>query len=97
MPTHPSTRPRTSGGSGGIYGYHTGDVFDPGAQNQVFEPQFALPILQLIGSGIYAGHTPRPVNPQVVFATGARTIAGLGGIISGQLITQPLNVPSEAE
>lgn len=86
----------------GFYHLHPGYVFLPGAGNAVFEPTFQLPIIQLIGSGIYAGPAPglvhqRPLlmvtqNPQVAIGQ-AVPVAGIGGVIAGQWINQPLNVP----
>jgi hypothetical protein len=83
-----------------FYQYQFGDLFTPGAGNVVFEPAFALPSIQLIGSGIYAGPAPgvvrpyfRSTNPQFISAVQAATVAGIGGPIAGQFVTQPLSVP----
>lgn len=92
MFTHAAVRPRRDTVPG-LYYMHHGDVFLPGAGNIVFEPKFALPVIQLIGAAIYAGHTPFATQraPQVI-AMQAAPVAGLGGLISGQFLTQPLNV-----
>jgi hypothetical protein len=91
--THPATRPRSQIVPG-LYHYHSGDVFLPGAGNAAFEPAFQLPVIQLIGYGIYAGPAPSPIQraPQI-YVSHAATVAGLGGVIAGQFVTQPLNVP----
>ncbi len=91
--SHPASRQR-SPVVPGLYNYHSGDVFLPGAGNAAFEPAFALPVIQLIGYGIYAGKAPNPLQraPQI-FVSHAARVAGLGGVISGQFVTQPLNVP----
>lgn len=91
--THPADRQRSQVVPG-LYHYHSGDVFLPGAGNAAFEPAFQLPVIQLIGYGIYAGSAPNPLQrtPQIYVSHAAR-INGLGGVISGQFVTQPLNVP----
>ena len=93
MFTHPSSRAQGATVPG-FYHYHYGDVFLPGSQNVVFQPAFTLPMIQLIGAAIYAGPAPNPRqrSPQI-FVTQAAPIAGLGGMISGQFVTQPLNIP----
>ncbi len=77
----------------GVYRGHPGDVFLPGAGNWVFEPRFGLPPIQLIGAAIYAGRAPSPVQRQIIRTVHATTTAGLGGLVAGQMITQPLNTP----
>lgn len=88
---HPAGRPRAAAVPG-LYHVHHGDVFLPGAGNVVFEPKFALPPIQLIGAGIYAGALRVTQGPQIR-TTYATTTAGLGGLVAGQIITQPLNTP----
>jgi hypothetical protein len=75
-----------------LYHVHHGDIFLPGAGNIVFEPKFSLPISQLIGAATYAGHTPYATQrPPQIIAFKVVPTAGLGGLISGQFITQPLS------
>ena len=75
--------------------YHVaeGDIFLPGAGNAVFLPTTGLPPLQLIGHGIYAGPSPSPIQPQLVYANQTAPVSGIGGVVAGQLINQPLQVP----
>jgi hypothetical protein len=77
----------------GFYHTHHGDVFLPGAGNVVFEPAFQLPFIQLIGAAIYAGPAPRSIGRPQVFSVQAVPLAGIGGQVAGQFVTQPLNVP----
>lgn len=97
----PINRPRTATVPG-LYHTHAGDIFLPGAGNAVFEPLFQLPSIQLIGSAIYAGPVNQPgvtrryfqtIQPPQVFINKTAPIAGVGGVIAGQLIHQPLSVP----
>lgn len=91
--SHPATRQR-SAVVPGLYHVHHGDVFLPGAGNIVFEPLFSLPLIQLIGAATYAGPAPDPLQrtPQI-FVSQSATVAGIGGMVAGQFMTQPLNVP----
>jgi len=80
-----------------LYQYHTGDVFLPGAGNAVYEPAppvfpAILPIVQLIGASILAGQLRVTQYPQV-YANQTGLVAGIGGVVAGQIVGQPLNVP----
>jgi len=79
---------------GGLYQYELGPRFDPGAQGEVFEPLFELPLLRYIGAATRAGFLRVTQQPQLWFnqQTG---IVGLGGLQAGQLISQPLIDPTQ--
>jgi hypothetical protein len=82
----------------GLATFHHGDVFLPGAGNAVYEPAppviaAVLPIVQLIGASIIAGRAPSPHQLPQVYANQTALIAGIGGVLAGQIYGQPLNVP----
>lgn len=77
--------------SGGIYSYHEGALFTPGAENFVFEPNFELPMQTIWGRGFIRNpNVFSPIQPQQVYSQPQISINGLGGIISGQMALQPL-------
>jgi hypothetical protein len=78
--------------------YHQGDIWLGGAESKVYEPALPwvpaiLPPVQLIGNAIYAGPPPSPIQGVQVYANQTMLIAGIGGVLSGQVINQPLNIP----
>jgi hypothetical protein len=76
----------------GLYHVHQGDVFLPGAGDKVFQPAFALPVIFYVGHGIPAGSLSPIQRPQS-FVTQVARVAGIGGVMAGQWINQPLNIP----
>jgi len=93
--SNPYFRPRTTTVPG-LYRYHAGDVFFPGAGNAVFEPAFQLPIIFYVGHGIPAGYLSPIQKPQLYVGQTAR-LAGIGGVQAGQMFTQPLNIPNSTD
>jgi hypothetical protein len=77
-----------------LYGYHLGPRFDPGAQAEVFNPFNSLPLIVIRGAGRVAGALDVLQHPQVWF-TQQSGIVGLGGIVPGQIMFQPLIDPSQ--
>jgi hypothetical protein len=77
-----------------LYSYHLGPRFDPGAQAEVFNPLFTLPIVLFRGAGRVAGGFMVTQHPQVWF-TQQSGINGLGGVVPGQINFQPLIDPSQ--
>jgi hypothetical protein len=77
----------------GLYRTHHGDVFLPGAGNVVFEPAFALPVIYYVGHGVPPAATLSPIQRPQVFVSQVAKVAGIGGVMAGQWINQPLNVP----
>jgi hypothetical protein len=77
--------------SNGIYHYHEGAVFTPGAENFVFEPQFELPIQTVWGFGFIRNpNTFNPFQPPQVYANPQTMLQGIGGLMAGQMALQPL-------
>ncbi len=74
-------------------------VFYPvGAEDAVYRPAYPvvpamLPMVQLIGAGVYAGNAPSPIFGPQVYALQTAYVAGVGGPLAGQTIHQPMNVP----
>lgn len=74
-----------------IYRYHEGDLFTPGAQNFVFEPNFELPLQAVWGFGFIRNPNPfKPTQPPQVWSHPTVTSVGLGGLQAGQFDFQPL-------
>lgn len=80
-----------------LYQYHLGIRFDPGAMAETFDPLFVNPLFSVGGAGRSYRGTPNPVQPPQVYFNQQRGVNGLGGIQTGQLISQPLIDPSTFE
>lgn len=94
------TPPIPSEGSGfdGIYNYHEGDIFTPGAMNWVFEPTTELPLYAIWGKAFTRiANTFNPIQPPQIYAQPHVVTSGMGGLQAGQLELQPLLVPDETE
>jgi hypothetical protein len=83
-----------------LYAYHQGDVFLPGAESQVFEPNFELPLKGIFGQGSDVNQgTHYPDARWPVFAavplvsSPLATQVGLGGLQAGAFVQQPLLDP----
>jgi hypothetical protein len=75
----------------GIYNYHEGDIFLPGAENFVFEPNFELPLVAIWGNAfLRTPNTFKPLQPPQIYANATVTTAGLGGLQAGQVELEPL-------
>lgn len=79
-----------------LYQYVLGRRFDPGAEAEVFEPLFALPVINFRGRARVAG-TLAILQPAQTYFTPQIGVVGLGGIQAGQVISQPLLDPSDFE
>ncbi len=79
-----------------LYNYHLGPRFDPGAQAEVFNPLFQLPLVSFRGRGRVAGEFRVEQRPQVWFKQ-QNGVVGVGGFQAGQVILQPLIDPSDFE
>jgi|SRR5271170_1440574 len=89
----PSTAFETLGQdeSDGLYNYHEGDLFTPGAQNWVFEPNFELPMVTIWGQAFLSGvNTFPPFQPPQVWAQPNVFNNGVGGLQAGDMELQPL-------
>lgn len=76
--------------------YKVGDVFLPGAGNEVYESPTELPVIVFRGRGRVAGALSIFQPPQIWFNPQVG-LNGLGGIQAGTLILQPLLDPSQFE
>lgn len=72
-----------------LYHYILGIRFDPGAQAEVFQPLFGLPLISFRGNARLAGSLRVLQHPQVWFHRQVG-IQGVGGLQAGQIISQPL-------
>jgi len=78
-------------GSAGIYSYHEGDIFLPGAQNFVFEPNFELPLVAVWGNAfLRTPNTFKPLQPPQIFANPTLVTNGIGGLQAGSIELEPL-------
>jgi hypothetical protein len=78
--------------------YHRAPFYPVGAGDAVYEPAFPvvpriIPIVNFSGNGVLAGNAPNPIHGPQVFAFQTGLVAGVGGSLAGQFITQPLNIP----
>jgi hypothetical protein len=81
-----------------LYQFHHAIFYPVGAGNAVYEPAppivpAMLPIVIISGHGILAGCAPSPTQPPQVYANKTAFIAGIGGVLAGQIFGQPLQVP----
>lgn len=74
-----------------IYSYHEGDIFLPGAQNFVFEPNFELPIVAIWGNAfLRTPNTFKPLQPPQIYANPTVRHNGIGGLQAGTVELEPL-------
>jgi hypothetical protein len=75
----------------GIYSYHEGDIFLPGAQNFVFEPNFELPLVTIWGNAfLRTPNTFKPLQPPQIYANPTLVTNGVGGLQAGSVELEPL-------
>lgn len=77
-----------------LYNYILGHRLDPGAQAEIFEPLFSLPMINFRGPSRLAG-TFQTIQPPQLTVQQALAVAGIP-TTAGQLISQPLMVPDDA-
>jgi hypothetical protein len=78
-------------GEPGLYFYHEGDIFTPGAQNWVFEPSTELPLQTIWGMAfLRKPNTFNPLQPPQVYAQPTVKNSGLGGLQAGSIELEPL-------
>jgi hypothetical protein len=69
----------------GIYNYHEGDLFSPGAGNWVFEPNFELPLVTIWGNAfLRRPNTFRETQPPQVWSNPTVVQNGIGGLQAGE-------------
>ena len=78
----------------GLYSYHAGFLFDPGAERAAFEMRFGLPLFDALGIDVRAGAL-LPLQPPQVYVNLANRIAGIGGLVAGNIALQSLTTPEE--
>jgi len=79
---------------GPVYHFHIGDLFTPGTGNYVLDPKYETPLNTIWGFGfLRVPNTFRPVEEAPLVAGIAVPVSGIGGVVAGQIITQPLSVP----
>jgi len=75
----------------GLYFYHEGDLFTPGAQNWVFEPTTELPVVTIWGNAfLRRPNTFNPVQPPQVWSGPNVQNSGIGGLQAGTIELEPL-------
>lgn len=80
---------------GGVYAFHEGDLFTPGAGNWVLEPSQETPLATVWGHGfLRVPNTFNPLQPPQLYANPNVATNGIGGSIAGQMIFQPLMEPA---
>lgn len=93
----PFFRPRVALNSG-LSNVHHAIFYPVGAGNAVYEPAYPivpamLPIVVISGRGILAGAPPNPNQPPQLYASKTAMVAGMGGVMAGQIYGQPLQIP----
>lgn len=78
-----------------MYHFHEGDLFTPGAQNFVLDPFQELPLQTIWGHAFLRqpnSFQPIPPTPVSFIPPGTSfvRIAGIGGLVAGQVAFQPL-------
>ena len=80
---------------GSLYRYHQGQIFKPGAEVEVLEMGFSLPMLALLGTCVLAGAPPAALAGPQVYIAPANHTSGIGGSIPFQFLrTQGLIDPN---
>lgn len=75
--------------NGPVYNFHQGQILTPGTQNLVFEPGFELPVFP-VAKGVANLQQLGPLQPPQIYQSQAIPIAGVGGLIAGQIALQQL-------
>lgn len=80
--------------SASLYSYHAGDIFLPGADRWVFEPNFELPLVTIWGNAFIRNpNTFSPIQPPQVWSHPNVMNNGIGGLQAGELSLEPLINP----
>lgn len=77
-------------GAPNLYSYHQGLVLTNGTRQLVFDQETTLPSISFRGSGRTAKYQLNSEQPAQVRANLAVPIAGIGGLMAGQIQQQPL-------
>lgn len=77
---------------GAFYTYFEGDLFTPGSSNWVLDPSHETPLSTVWGHAfLRTPNTFNPIQPPQVYNVAMRPTNGVGGVVSGQMVTQPLS------
>jgi hypothetical protein len=87
--------PNTDYPAGGLYLFHEGDLFTPGTGNYVYDPTFELPMKTLWGGSTNQAFLRTPnvwkvLQPPQVFSQPTVKTSGIGGLVAGTVVMQPL-------
>lgn len=96
--TGQSSSPQKVEGAGMPYAFYEGDIFQPGAENWVFEPQVEGPLMTIWGHAFLRNpNTFRPEQPPQIYSNPSITNTGVGGLVAGQIAFQPITEPTESQ
>lgn len=87
--------PAQVAGRRGLYHFHEGDLFTPGTGNWVLDPSLETPLNTIWGRAFL--RTPNTFNPlqqPQVYANQTVVPNGIGGLVAGQIVFQPLQEPA---
>jgi hypothetical protein len=74
-----------------LYQYYEGELFTPGALNWVFEYPFEYALQTVWGNGfLYRPNYWNPLQPAQPYQNPYIVTNGIGGLVAGQLASQPL-------
>jgi hypothetical protein len=75
----------------GLYHFRVAPFVHPGIGNLVFEPKFGNPLFMVAGPSqpVQGQLSPVSTSPVLSAQFGFR-VNGLGGLVSGQIVSQPL-------
>jgi hypothetical protein len=81
----------------GPYRFHEGDLFNPGAENYVFDSPYELPMQTIWGNAFL--RTPNTFNPlqsPQVYSWPNVKPNGIGGLVAGQMALQGLEFDEDS-
>lgn len=82
----------------GFYELHQGDIFTPGTGNWVLDPSLEIPLQTSWGHGFIFANSPTPVfQPPQLMMNVNPFVNGYRGIMTGQVLMQPLLAINPAE
>lgn len=99
IPTPESMLSSQVQGNGAAFHFHEGDVFTPGTGNWALDPPHETPLNTIWGHAfLRTPNTFRTLQPPQVYVSPAAMQNGIGGLVAGQVISQPLiNDPTEGQ
>lgn len=79
-----------------LYGFRRTRQPQPGSMSLAFLARFFDPIFHAKGNGVHVNNPLRPMplqSPQV-YVTKTAPVSGVGGLVAGQIVGQPLIDPN---